>query len=222
MDGGMIRRSGLGLVVITSVLLALAAVADLTVDAALVAQVRARYGEQAAHHLQRLGVLMADLGSRSDLARLKAINSFFNEFAFRADSAQWGTVDYWATPFELMAKEGGDCEDFAIAKYFALRSLGIGDEHLRLMYVRARNGELNQAHMVLAYYPLVDAEPLVLDNLRPEILPASARGDLQPVYSFNGQGLWQAKARGLGQSVSSGDASVPQWQRLTERIERGD
>ena len=218
----MIRRSGPWLAVISGALLALVAVADLTVDAALIAQVRARYGGAAAYHLQRLGELMTELNTRSDLARLKAINSFFNEFAFRADVDQWGAVDYWATPFELMAKEGGDCEDFAIAKYFALRSLGIGDEHLRLMYVRARNGELNQAHMVLAYYPLVDAEPLVLDNLRAEILPASARGDLQPVYSFNGQGLWQAKARGLGQSVTGAGSNVPQWQTLTERIERGD
>jgi predicted transglutaminase-like cysteine proteinase len=218
----MSRRFSLGMVGIGGLLLALVAVAELTVNAALLSQVRARYGEVAAGHLQRLGDVMVEVQSSSDLARLKAINAFFNAFAFRADSQQWGVIDYWATPFELMAKEGGDCEDFAIAKYFALRALGIGDEHLRLMYVRARNGELNQAHMVLAYYPVTDAEPLVLDNLRPEILPASMRGDLQPVYSFNGQGLWQAKARGLGQSVASGGGSVPQWQALTERIERGD
>lgn len=218
----MIRRSGPWVAVTGGALLALMAAADLSVDAALVAQVRARYGMVAAQHLQRLGALMLELATRSELARLKAINQFFNAFTFRTDSEQWGTADYWATPFELMAKEGGDCEDFAIAKYFALRALGMADEHLRLMYVRARNGELNQAHMVLAYYPVVDAEPLVLDNLRPEILPASARGDLQPVYSFNGQGLWQAKARGLGQSITGAGANVPQWQTLTERIERGD
>ncbi len=195
-------------------------VADLTINSALLERVELRYGLLAA---QRLSTLNSELGrvrDGSELARLKAVNSHFNSYLFRSDQQQWGRIDYWATPFELMAAGAGDCEDFAIAKYFALRSLGIGDDHLRLMYVRVRTASLNQAHMVLAYYPLADAEPLVLDNLVAEILPASARRGLRPVYSFNGKGLWQAKARGLGKSVDDGD--VPQWQDLLNRIERGE
>lgn len=203
-------------------LVAAAGLAELTVDADLLAKIGRRYGAAAVQQVTALGALMDSLRDSSDMARLKAINGFFNVYSFRSDESQWGRPDYWATPFELMAVGGGDCEDFAIAKYFALRSLGIADEHLRLMYVRARTGALNQAHMVLAYYPLADAEPLVLDNLVTDILPASARTDLQPVYSFNGQGLWQAKARGLGQSVDGGSGAVTQWQGLLERIERGE
>jgi hypothetical protein len=45
--------------------------------------------------------------------------------------------------------------------------------------------------MVLAYDAEVGAEPLILDNLRPEVLPASQRPDLTPVFSFNDEGLWQ-------------------------------
>ncbi len=199
-----------------------AAFADLTFSSALLAKVEQRYGAIAAQRLRTLNEQLEQVRGSSALARLKVVNSHFNGYSFRSDQQQWGRVDYWATPFELMAAGSGDCEDFAIAKYFALRSLGIDDDHLRLMYVRARTGNLNQAHMVLAYYPLADAEPLVLDNLVPDILPASARRDLQPVYSFNGRGLWQAKARGLGKSVDGGDGGVPQWQELLTRIERGE
>lgn len=198
------------------------ALADLTFSSALLAKVEQRYGSLAAQRLTTLNTELEQVRGSSELARLKVVNSHFNGYSFRSDQQQWGRVDYWATPFELMAAGAGDCEDFAIAKYFALRSLGIDDDHLRLMYVRARTGNLNQAHMVLAYYPLADAEPLVLDNLVPDILPASARRDLQPVYSFNGRGLWQAKARGLGKSIDGGDGGVPQWQDLLTRIERGE
>ncbi|MBQ1783448.1 MAG: transglutaminase-like cysteine peptidase [Gammaproteobacteria bacterium] len=199
------------------------AVADLTITSELLAKVEQRYGVAARQRLGALHNELQQLGNSSTLVQLKAVNAHFNSYIFRSDQEQWGRVEYWATPFELMAAGAGDCEDFAIAKYFALRSLGIDDDHLRLMYVRARTGNLNQAHMVLAYYPLADAEPLVLDNLVPEILPASARSDLQPVYSFNGRGLWQAKARGLGNKlVDSGEGGVPQWQDLLTRIERGE
>lgn len=202
--------------------LAAATLADLTITSELVAKVEQRYGATAGQRLSSLHQQLQQLGGSSALVQLKAVNAHFNSYSFRSDQEQWGRVDYWATPFELMAAGAGDCEDFAIAKYFALRTLGIGDEQLRLMYVRARTANLNQAHMVLAYYPLADAEPLVLDNLVPDILPASSRRDLQPVYSFNGRGLWQAKARGLGKSIDSGDGGVPQWQDLLTRIERGE
>lgn len=215
-------RSTLLTALVLLTLVAATVVADLTITSELLVKVEQRYGATARQRLGALHNQLQQLGDSSPLVQLKAVNAHFNSYSFRSDQEQWGRVDYWATPFELMAAGAGDCEDFAIAKYFALRSLGIGDEQLRLMYVRARTASLNQAHMVLAYYPLADAEPLVLDNLVPEILPASARRDLQPVYSFNGRGLWQAKARGLGKSIDSGDGGVPQWQDLLTRIERGE
>jgi len=62
-----------------------------------------------------------------------------------------------------LASNGADCEDFSIAKYFALKELGVPIQRLRITYVKAVR--LNQAHMVLAYYPEPDAVPLILDNL---------------------------------------------------------
>ncbi len=151
------------------------------------------------------------------------INDFFNRMRFISDQKHWGRADYWATPVEFLATNGGDCEDYSIAKYFTLRELGIPDEKLRITYVKAsRSPWLNraQAHMVLAYYPYPDAEPLILDNLRPEILPASQRTDLEPVYSFNGLGLWVAKERGAGYTSLGNPGRINFWRDLKVRMQQ--
>ncbi|ELK3679796.1 transglutaminase-like cysteine peptidase, partial [Vibrio fluvialis] len=112
---------------------------------------------------------------------------------FVNDDVLWGKTDYWATPLEFLGSNAGDCEDFTIAKYFSLLELGVSDKKLRLVYVKAI--ELNQFHMVLAYYDTPSAQPLILDNINPQIKPASQRRDLLPIYSFNGQHLWLMKSK---------------------------
>ena len=116
----------------------------------------------------------------------------------------------------MLASNGGDCEDFSIAKYFTLRELGIPAEKLRLTYVKAL--KLDQAHMVLTYYSTPDAVPLVLDNLINEIRSATEREDLLPVYSFNGDGLWLAKSRGMEQRVGRSER-LSRWQEVIARID---
>ena len=114
----------------------------------------------------------------------------------------------------MLATNGADCEDFSIAKYLTLRSLGVPDDQLRIVYVKAL--ELNQAHMVVAWYPTPDADPLILDNLVNQIRPASERDDLEPVYSFNGEGLWRIRGN---RSKRSGDAEqLRHWRSLQERL----
>ena len=143
------------------------------------------------------------------------MNQFFNSrIRFTDDISVWGQQDYWATPVEALRKGAGDCEDYAIAKYFTLRQLGVPASQLRITYVKAL--QLNQAHMVLTWYSAPDAVPLVLDNLKPNILPASARSDLLPVYSFNGEGLWIPQASG---SKRVGDSKkLSRWQDLLTRM----
>ncbi|CEK11141.1 transglutaminase-like cysteine peptidase [Legionella hackeliae] len=147
--------------------------------------------------------------------KLKVTNDFFNQFTFQYDDAQGH--DYWKTPEELIASGVGDCEDFSIAKYFTLLALGVPMSSLRITYVKSL--QLNRAHMVLAYYPTPEAEPLVLDNLISRILPASQRPDLTPVYSFNGRGLWLAKQRGRDKLL--GDSNrLSKWQNLIQRMQK--
>lgn len=148
---------------------------------------------------------------------LTTVNNFFNRIEFIPDDEHWAQNDYWATPVELLASNGGDCEDFSIAKYMTLIALGVPESQLRITYVKAV--ELNQAHMVLTWYERPDAEPLVLDNLIAEIKPASQRTDLVPVYSFNGADLWLAKERGSGQLVGRSERISP-WRELLARMAR--
>ncbi len=152
--------------------------------------------------------------------RLKRVNEFFNRhMTFGDDQVIWGQADYWATPLESLGRGAGDCEDFAIAKYFTLRMLGVESAKLRLIYVRARTGVADstptQAHMVLAYYARPDAEPLVLDNLEERVRPASQRPDLIPVYSFNDEEVWvEMKGR------SGSPQQIRNWSALIVRLER--
>ena len=137
-----------------------------------------------------------------------AVNRFVNtRIEFATDEQAWGEADYWASPLETLARGRGDCEDYAIAKYFSLVAAGIPVARLRLVYMRARLDDgPEQAHMVLAYDPQDGGEMLILDNLVDEVLPAARRGDLLPVFSFNSDGLWL----GVGK-VGAGDPR----QRLT-------
>ena len=76
---------------------------------------------------------------------------------------------------------------------------------------------LDQAHIVLTYFPSPDAEPQVLDNLVTEIRPSSERTDLLPVYSFNGKCLWHAKRQGMDEHVGHSER-LSRWQEVVARI----
>jgi predicted transglutaminase-like cysteine proteinase len=180
-------------------------------------RIEREYGHDARLRMQRLGEII-DEGSRLATAeKLSTVNNFFNLFRFVSDEEQWGVEDYWASPREFISQNAGDCEDFALAKYFSLLAVGVPEERLRMTYVNAL--DLGQAHMVLTYYPTPASEPLVLDNLTPDILPASKRSDLRPVYSFNGVGLWLAKERGKGRFAGSA-SQLKRWVELNKKMAR--
>ncbi len=185
----------------------------------LLAAVEKRWGKPA---LTRLSVWQrmvrdrraASIGQGADGSNLQHVNGFFNQVPYFSDLAHWGVEDYWATPVETLASFGGDCEDYAIGKYFSLKEIGVPVSRLRITYVRAVN--LNVSHMVLAYYKTPDAEPLILDNLMSEIRPASQRTDLVPVYGFNDDDLWFTQ----GGANLGGASNVRLWRDLLEKLAR--
>jgi len=187
-------------------------------DQELLDTVVQNYGGHAKQRLLDWQSLINDDQSSNDLERLQKVNDFFNRQEFISDLLLWKDKDYWATPVEFLAQNGGDCEDFSIAKYFTLKKLGVDENKLNLTYAKAV--ELNQAHMVVTYYGQPEAEPLVLDNLIDEIKPASLRPDLLPVFSFNGIGLWLAKERGRGKLVGN-SSRYKHWQDLLGRMPEG-
>ena len=184
-------------------------------DAALLERVEKKYNKAAVKRLNELTALVKDKAKGTELDRVKYANDFFNKVPYYTDIAHWKKKDYWATPLEKLATHGGDCEDYAIGKYFALRELGVDQKKLRIMYVKAI--EWNEAHMVLAYFPKENEIPLVLDNINKKLLPAHKRKDLVPVYSFNAEGLWLAKARGTGKKVGS-SSKIKLWADLQSRM----
>jgi len=181
----------------------------------LVEQHVRRFGPPAKAHLDNWKAYAAKRrGNGAPEAELLAeVNRTLNRVRFVDDSKHWGEADYWATPSEMVASHGADCEDFTIAKYFMLKELGVPIARLRMTYVKSL--KLNQAHMVLAYYPRPDADPLVLDNLEDSVRPASQRPDLVPVYSFNDEEVW-VEARGR----SGSPRQIRNWAALIERLER--
>jgi predicted transglutaminase-like cysteine proteinase len=183
-------------------------------------QVEQRYGSDRVEDFSDWQDTINDGVTLNDYDKLNLANQFANRrIRFVSDSDHWHKSDYWATPLESLGTKGGDCEDFAIFKYFTLKAMGVDESKMRLMYVRALL--INEPHMVLIYFEDPKAMPLVLDNLKTKILPANQRRDLKPIYSFNGQGLWLAKAQGLGSNkpTSSGTKS---WTDLVNRIENGE
>ncbi|KAB0493607.1 cysteine protease LapG [Pseudomonas vancouverensis] len=170
-------------------------------------------GQQRINEWQNLLATQKQLG---ELEQLNVVNRFFNkELRYVEDIDLWHQEDYWATPIEALWKGAGDCEDYAIAKYFSLRHLGVASEKLRITYVKALTQ--NRAHMVLTYYARPDAMPLVLDSLVDAIKPANQRTDLLPVYAFNAEGLWLPGAKG-NQKV--GDTKrLSRWQDVLKKMQ---
>ena len=184
-------------------------------DQKIIAALNDNYGQRAALRGRAWLAIMAKAGNADTADKLAKINSFFNQLQFIDDSKLWGVENYWATPIEFIGVNGGDCEDFAIAKYFSLLELGISDEKMRITMVKSLT--LNQYHMVVAYYPTPGAIPLILDNIDGQIKPADQRNDLLPVYSFNGKKLWLNKAKGQG-ILAGKSQRLKRWSNLNQRM----
>lgn len=186
------------------------------------ATIQKKYGEYPKRRLITWEKVVKENQDKDERQKLENVNRFFNLLEYSRDINHWGIEDYWATPLEFVVSGAGDCEDFSIGKYFTLLELGVPDDKLLIMYVKLKEAgsTYSQAHMVLLYYPTPDSTPLVLDNVNKEILPADKRADLEPIYGFNGKGLWQAKELGKGNKI--GQASdLKRWVDLETRMKSG-
>ena len=177
------------------------------------------YGKAAAGRVLAWMLLLKDSRRLPVKEKLARVNSFFNRLPNVSDMRQWLVNDYWATPFELLIVNGGDCEDFVIAKYFSLRELKVSEQKMRITYVKSFMPDHSiVSHMVLSYYPCPQCEPLVLDNLTNSILPASKRKDLVPVFSFQGYDLISSREKKDNFAASGTTRSIPRWDDLLRRI----
>jgi predicted transglutaminase-like cysteine proteinase len=217
--GSISARVALGIaMLVLSLALALAS----TNFAKLQQLAQSRYGDQGAATMQDWRDLVRRITPMPDAEKIEQVNDFFNErVTFVDDIEVWKQNDYWATPLETMGIRRGDCEDFSIAKYMTLQTAGTEIEKLRITYVKAKIGgrrsTITQAHMIVAYYPTPNGEPLLLDNLIPDIRPASRRADLEPVFGFNSAGLWVGGA--AKPQVSNPGSKLSRWRDLVARMQ---
>ncbi len=113
------------------------------------------------------------------------VNTLMNSKRYVTDSANYGKTDYWATPIEFYQK-GGDCEDFAIAKYTALRALGVPDDRMRIAIVQDQ--QKNIPHAILIVY--TDQGAMILDNQIKTAIKAERVSHYKPIFSINQSAWW--------------------------------
>jgi predicted transglutaminase-like cysteine proteinase len=147
--------------------------------------------------------------------QLTRINFYLNQLRALPDIVTYKQDDYWGTPKEFLVCGYGDCEDYAIIKYFTLLKLGF--EKKKLFITTSHEKFTGQSHMVLSYFESNDKPPLILDNLSYKILDLSKRVDLEPKIFINEEGSYKLDANNNLTRV--GD--IPQkFKELLQRIKK--
>jgi predicted transglutaminase-like cysteine proteinase len=126
------------------------------------------------------------------IKKLNTVNTWVNYIKYKSDEKVYGVSDYWATMYEFVGKNMGDCEDYTIAKYYILKELGVDPNKLKFTYVvYTDRGGKKISHMVLSYLkepkPKSKDDILILDNNNRLMLPVSKRKDIvKMVKMING------------------------------------
>jgi len=184
----------------------------------LLKNVEKKYDLFAVNRFKALKALVQSLENADEIRKLEEVNDFWNGVQFRSDRELWGVSDYWATPWEFLARDAGDCEDYVIAKYFTLKYLGVDPKKMYFTYVRALR--FDQPHMVLTYFETPEATPLILDNINYRIFPASQRKDLIPIYNFNGDELESYSDKRVKNMDGKSMKIKKKWDRVVENIKK--
>jgi len=141
-------------------------------------------------HLQDWKKFLTKQRGKGAMAQLDAVNRYMNRAPYITDPVNYGVPDYWATPRQFFNKDG-DCEDYAIAKYMSLRSLGWSTDKMRIVVLQDEN--LRVAHAVLVVYH--KGRTYVLDNQITQVVTDDRIAHYRPVYSINEQSWWLHKRR---------------------------
>ena len=122
---------------------------------------RCREGAWCPTAARRFLTIVDEGRARNGRARIGIINRAINLAIIpTSDVAQWGVADRWSAPLETFTTRRGDCEDYAIAKYVALRAAGLAEADVKLVVVR--NTAAGEDHAVVAVR--LDGAWIILDN----------------------------------------------------------
>ena len=135
--------------------------------------------------LQKWKRYLGEIQNYSPLDKLREVNRFANHAPYITDPVNYGVADYWATPRQFLSKDG-DCEDYAIAKFYSLLTLGIPNDQMRVVILNDLN--LRIAHAVLVVY--IDGVAWLLDNQIRDVVRADAVRHYRAIYSVNETTWW--------------------------------
>lgn len=175
-----------------------------------------KYGSAAKARVEAWDSMIEASKNEPILNKIKNVNDFFNQITYKTDAAHWKQKDYWATPFEFMGTGAGDCEDYAIAKYFTLLELDIPKENLYFAVVDIK-GE-RSAHMVLLYLENKNSVPLVLDNLSSKVISITKRPKLLPKFIFNEIDSYKLQNNKLSEKINVNWGKDDKWNKLLNRV----
>lgn len=123
--------------------------------------------------------------------QIEAVNDWANKHPYISDQMNWGMSDFWQTPYEF-TQISGDCEDYAIVKYYSLRALGVPASDMRIMVLQDLNlGGI--IHAVLGVYQ--NGQLSILDNQIKQVMPALSIYHYRPVYGINEDAWWAYQPR---------------------------
>jgi predicted transglutaminase-like cysteine proteinase len=160
-------------------------VADIRVESGILASCRADARHCPAAARKFLGVI-ADGRAHEGRARIGVINRAVNlAIEPTSDLAQWGVSDRWSAPLATFGSGRGDCEDYAIAKYVALREAGVAESDIRLVIVRDLASGYD--HAIVA--ARADEKWIVLDNRRLTLVEDAAMAHVLPLFAFDDSGV---------------------------------
>ena len=136
-------------------------------------------------HLQRWQAFLEAQRDRPVMEQIVAVNRYANRLPYVLDIDNYGVEDYWAIAKEFLDR-GGDCEDYAITKFFSLKWLGFPVDRLRIVVLQDTN--LRVPHAVLTVD--MNGRHLILDNQIDQVVTDDEIVHYVPVYSINEEGWW--------------------------------
>jgi predicted transglutaminase-like cysteine proteinase len=151
-----------------------------------------RSGEDTCPTAARQFLHIIELGQqRQGRARLGEINRAVNlSIKPVREWARHAADDFWLAPIATLNAGVGDCKDYAIVKYVALRESGISPDDLRFVVVR--DVKLKTDHAIVAVR--LEEEWLVLDNRTLIMANAAEVRHYDPLFVLDD---WGTRAVGI-------------------------
>lgn len=134
--------------------------------------------------------LAGKASAMDEMELLRVVTAFFNKFPSVSDLENYGVGDHWPTLADVFSHRSGDCKAYTLSKYFALRTLGLKDDKLRIVLVYLPKRKAN--HAVLAVNTargifILDNNTRPLDLILPQ---EKFSAQFIPLFMFNEQGRW--------------------------------